>query len=385
MSPVLFLLLASAVPGDSSRTDVNTLFQYATIFDSDGKRLVGLTRSGKLAVWDAKTGRLIRVLEGNRDPIVLARLSLDGLSVLGQSHRSPRGWASWGTPEDRGHERAMRLWSIRTGRVRWRVPDGLFDAFSQDGRRVYGVESRVSPNIEPARLACWDLSTGRRLFAMKDFAPRGYLTNIAKESPDGRRLFYADPSGTRVFDVAARKAVTTVPPSKSRLLGVAPAALTASGERFFLSGSPEDGVALFAIPGGETVDRALIPEGQWLASFGWLPRAEGFVAYGNGRWYSFRRGSGLRNQAKAGPFPQGIIVSPDERTFACWRVSVLDGKRWFWTEGRDSVTCAKLWERRGLAVLCLPNGELVVEDGEAVRFVDIATGQEKRAILRSGF
>jgi WD40 repeat protein len=382
---VLFSLVVGSF-GAPPLIDSDHTREFASCLDCDGRHLVGFTQSKKLVVWDASTGRAIRTLMGYRDPIYLARLLPDGESVLGQSLDPHTDWATWGISEKGLRDRSMRLWNIRSGRTIWRIADSLYDGLSSDGQRVYGVASKVSPNLEKPRLVCWDLRTGASIFTMPDFVPRGFLTNIAQETADGRRLLYSDPSGITVFDLESRKMLLHI--DSTRLLGAPPAALVGDGSQFFCESPPgaEGTIALYGLPDNKVVDSAKFPHGRRPLEIGWLPNSAGFVAFCNGRWVSYRKGEGLVDRGDAGlKGPMDIIASPDEQSFAAWYATALGGKRTFAVQAYDAMTCIRRWERPGLAVKFLPNGQLVVEDGDAISFVDMATGVAKRTIHLEGF
>ena len=143
LSLLAFTLGTPAAPNPSVEPSIESCL------DSDGQHVVGLTRSRRLVVWDAATGKAIHALEGYRQPIYTARITPDGRSVLGQSIEPLSDMVTWGVDEKGPRDRSMRLWDIASGKLVWEIPDSLFDAFSRDGRRVYGVEAKVVPKREP--------------------------------------------------------------------------------------------------------------------------------------------------------------------------------------------------------------------------------------------
>ncbi len=389
MPLTLLLSLVAVTLGVPAAPSPRVESTIESLLDSDDRHVVGLTRSRRLVVWDAATGKAIHVLEGYRQPIYMARISPDGRSVLGQSLEPLSDTVKWGVDEKGPRDRSMRLWDIASGKLVWEIPDSLFDAFSRDGRRIYGVEAKVVPKREPQRLVCWDLNTGSPTFTMPDFSPSGYLTNIAQESADGHWLLYSDWSGVTVFDLRARKRLVRF--DKTMPLLVPRVAMVGNGERFFHDSPPGDSgsIVLYSIPAKKALDIAWIP-----GSFevGWLPKSIGFVAYCNQRWLTYRPGVGLvkrgevvrRTPRRIGP-PDTILVSPDERNFAaCYSTGEADGTATRTTVGYEVETCRKLWESPGRGVKFLPNGELILEDGDAVSFLDAASGVPKRRIRLEG-
>lgn len=391
----LICLLQNDV-ADSTRTNPYELSRFATVFDASDQHLVGLTPAKELAVWDATTGQLVHVLKGNSEPIIRGRLSPNGKWVLGQTLDPQTDSATWGLDGKPPRDRSMRLWDIKTGKVRWRIPNAFFDALSRDGRRIYGVEARVSPNIEKPKLSCWDLATGRKVFTMPKFVPFGFLSNIVEESADGRRLLYADRIGTRVFDLTTRKQLVFLD-SFSSQLSVFRSALTAAGDAFFFAGPEGAGaISLISIPSGRLIQKMSFPsiranhiaKGAYdTDGIVWLPKAVGFIAIGDGGLYSFRRGERLvthRRVAHGGGYG-GLIMSPNEESFAMWTVREEDQIKSFSISGYNTKTFTKFWDKPGLPIVCLPSGELVIEDRDTVRFVDMATGRELRAVRREGY
>jgi len=84
--------------------------------------------------------------------------------------------------------------------------------------------------------------------------------------------------------------------------------------------------------------------------------------------------------------PYDIIVSPNEQSFVACYTSRLGDKETFKVEAYDAGTCKKkLWERLGIGIKFLSNGQLAVEDGDTVDFVDITSGAPKRTIHLEGF
>ncbi|MDX2064425.1 MAG: hypothetical protein SFX74_01650 [Fimbriimonadaceae bacterium] len=382
--PISFLCFAvAAVPQYHHRSCSPQYRRFASVFDANNQHILGLTKSKELAVWDAKTGETIRVLKGNIDPIVRARLTADGMSVLGQSLNHQSDWSTWGTPKDRGRERAIRLWDIGTGKIRWTIIDGIFDAFSRDQRRIYGVSSRFAPHLTKPKLVSWDANTGRQTFSFPAFAPASILSNRAQESADGKRLLYSDVTGTRIFELKSRTQIHFAD-DKSTGIVVAPAAFTESGERFFFAGPMGTGmIDLISIRTGTMVNRAVFPNRESPSRVGWLTKSEGFVAYANGSWYSFRRSSGLVKHTQDSEGGYDLIVSPDERSFITWAIKYDRNNEAFRTSGFDTRTCKKRWERPGVPIVCLPDAQLIIEDEDMVRFVDIRTGIEKRSVKRA--
>jgi hypothetical protein len=383
---VAFTLIAGSM-GFGAPSSPSYTPQFGACMDCDGRHLVGLTESKRLAVWDATTGRMIRILEGYQDPVYLARLLPDGKSVLAQSFRPGTDWATWGITDKGPRDNSMRLWDIDSGKVLWRIPDSFFDAISRDGKRVYGVQSKVSPNLEQPKMVCWDIRTGSPLFTMPGFAPLGFLSNIVEESADGRRLLYSDSYKVTIFDLLSRKKLVDI--ENGRGVGVLPASFVGDGDKFFYDSPSSRGttVALYSVSKDKVVVTAEFPSERTPFVIGWLPRSAGFVAFCNwGRWMSFSEGAGLVDRGEAAVPPFDIFVSPDGLSFAAsYREYGDQNKTTLKVEGYNARTFKKTWERPGVSIKCLSNGQLVIQDGDSVSFVDIYSGLEKRTIHLEGF
>ncbi len=120
---------------------------------ADAKRLLTSSTDKTLRLWDADTGKCLRVFEGHTECIESSALSPDGKRVL-----------SGGS-----HDTTMRLWDADTGKELLKISchtDKPFDiagvlgvAFGPDGQALScGCDGT-------ARL--WDLSTGKQLRLFK--------------------------------------------------------------------------------------------------------------------------------------------------------------------------------------------------------------------------
>jgi WD40 repeat protein len=197
--------------------------RYAA-FSPDGTRIVTASDDKTARIWDAATGRQIRVLAGHTGAIWHAAFSLDGTRVVTASY-----------------DETARIWDSATGRQLLSIAgrDEFSSAeFSPDGRRV--VTASVGEGVR-----IWDAGTGKLLISMYTgdynvaydarFLPDGtrvltasnngeaglydaatgaeiqvYRTNLqrmfrARPSPDATRIVTASEDGTfRVFDAATR-------------------------------------------------------------------------------------------------------------------------------------------------------------------------------------
>ncbi len=202
---------------------------------------------GEAQVWDARTGQLIRVLEGDQDAadraptghigfVTSVAVSADGSRIVTGSMDNSDAPATW--PKDntarvwdgttgkelrvlKGHERpvhrvvlsadgsrivtgagdTVRVWDARTGQslleLKVRLGGVNSVALSPDGSRIVtgsgGPEARV-----------WDTRTGQVLFELKGHAASDRFVSQVRDvafSPDGSRIVTgADDTTARVWD-----------------------------------------------------------------------------------------------------------------------------------------------------------------------------------------
>ena len=118
---------------------------YHVRFSPDGARLVTAGKDGTARVWDAATGRCLKVLDHRGIEVNSAAFSADGKSVA--------------TASDDGF---VRLWDAASGEVKRRFSPPYTDAahaalFTPDGNRLVSAS-------RDGRLVVWNASTGEELW-----------------------------------------------------------------------------------------------------------------------------------------------------------------------------------------------------------------------------
>ncbi|KDR84334.1 hypothetical protein GALMADRAFT_133661 [Galerina marginata CBS 339.88] len=113
----------------------------ATTFSPDGNRIV--SSSENVRIWDAKTGKILHILEGHTDSVWSAFFSPDSNFIISSSN-----------------DETIRIWNATTGAA-VRILSGhsaaLFSAiFSSDGRQVLSFSIKGT-------IIVWDLETGQEI------------------------------------------------------------------------------------------------------------------------------------------------------------------------------------------------------------------------------
>ena len=188
----------------------------------DGRRIVTGSSDNSARIWDAATGRLVRVLGGHTDRVRSVTFSPDGRVVATASYdKTVRLWdAERGDllqvlsgHSDRlrsvaysvdgrslvtgSYDTTARIWDVASGRERGvlrghtEVVSGA--AFSPDGRQIV-----TSSGDRTVRI--WDARSGKQL---RILGGHGDFVNSAAFSPDGLHILTASDDGTgRIWEAA---------------------------------------------------------------------------------------------------------------------------------------------------------------------------------------
>ncbi len=148
-------------------------------FSPDGHLVASAGRDGKLLLWEAKTGRVVRQFT-TRDEMLLLAFTPRGDQLLSSDGRS-----------------RVYLWDVSRidefRRMEHPVTRTLHLAISPDGRRALltGVHSRP-PEPESSLLRVWDLEKSDVVFEL-DYPPNRFV-ETAVFCADGRTVVAEDPS-----------------------------------------------------------------------------------------------------------------------------------------------------------------------------------------------
>jgi WD40 repeat protein len=270
-------------------------------FSLDGKVLASAD-AGAVRIWDTRTGKPLRQLEGDLWHASCVAFSPDG-KTLAATARNRVG-----------------LWDVATGKE-VAFPGGnlgpvLAAAFSSDGKRV------VTATVEGA-VVLWEANTGRLLRRLQQ---HGEPVTAVGFSPDDRTLVaYAEEAGLTVWRAASGKRLLT----RKEDCGPGPVIFTADGKalvqrcddrtaciRELLTGKVLYRFAKFG-PNANTVDSALSMDGRCMAVYSRLVVQVGEVFTG-------RRHPPFKVSEAA---IEEVSLSPDGKAFVIACVAQKDDEK----------------------------------------------------------
>ena len=347
--------------------------------DYDGRHLAAITDRGgastRATIWDARTGAVVRRVDGHREAVRSVALAPGGRTVLTSSYM-PNNPVGTLTKDD-----SIRLWEIATGRELLRLKDATQGRWSRDGRRILGFIRRPGrlPSAKRYDVAAWDARTGKRLFTAR--APgegavpyHGLTLQEAARAP--RLLLFQD------FRAAVYDSRTGRPVSGELELseqGDGFGFISPEGKTVHLA--TRSLVGVFSAEGTELVKTRFLSRGFSVVA--WSPEGRRFARANplGGDVESHDPGEG---RAVLAPerleSPDSVVFSPDGASLAVnW-----GGVGGFPTHVRayNARTAATLWDAEGRVVGYTRRGEAAVYDREGSRFSlrDGLTGRTLREV-----
>jgi hypothetical protein len=200
---------------------------FTVAFAHDGKHAVSGGYDNSVRLWDLSAGRAVKSFEGHKDYVRSVAISADGKWILsGGDDRSVRLWNVQTGMQERsmmGHDHTV--WCVALSRDGKRALSASLDKTArlwdtekgETIKRLEGHKDTVlcvafSPDGQHAvtgstdkTLRLWDLSTGKTTMTFEGSA--GYIQSVAV-SPDGRRILSAGSDNmVRLWDTTTGKEI----------------------------------------------------------------------------------------------------------------------------------------------------------------------------------
>jgi RNA polymerase sigma factor (sigma-70 family) len=368
----------------------------------NGQVLASGGKDGIIRLWDARTGKPLRTLQGHTDRLSCLALTPDGKTLAsGSADQTVRLWdiATCKELRQMAVESAVQtvvfspdgkvvaagtwkemihLWEAATGKElrhwkghRWPV---VSLAFSPDGKTL------ASAGYQDGRICLWDPETGQELRQLGE--PR-YSVGAVLFAPDGKRLAsagFGEP--VRLWDPSTGKEFQQLAGSKEFLKKIAfsPDGRTLYGGCYSGTLRAWDlaaGKELYRVEGhhGKVLDLSLSPDGKTLATAGDDNRI---------RLWDTATGKALHRSRGHEHAVVSIWLSPDGRTVSS---ASADGtfRVWKTATGKELRRLDASSSERVAAAGISPDGRYVafVESwGKTIRLRETATGKELWRIAR---
>ena len=181
---------------------------------ADGKRLLTCSLDKTLRLWDATTGKQLRVFEGHTESILAAALSPDGKRAL-----------SGGI----GKDGSVRLWDVATGKELYQMT-GDADAVRSV---AFGPEGKAISGHLHWTLQVWDLNTGRNAGILTGHTDQLY--RVAYSDKAKLTATCSNDQSIRLWNLETGKEVRTLPSSSP--IGFGSVCFSPDGKRLLAVGS----------------------------------------------------------------------------------------------------------------------------------------------------
>ncbi|HEY1244687.1 MAG TPA: caspase family protein, partial [Hyphomicrobiaceae bacterium] len=340
----------------------------------DGSRALSGSKDKTIRLWEVATGRLIRTVYAHLDSsseVSSVAFSPDGKRLLSSS----RG------------EGAAKLWDADTGRLVRMFRHSTKSAFhsnvsaavfSPDGTRV------ATGGVGDHMVSLWDAETGQSLKTFGKLPDKtfGYRVNLAF-SPDGTRLLTGDTKSLELWDTATGTPIRTLAshglgvsgPMDDFASGITFVAFSPDGT-FALTSDRENGLEHWRVATGQLV-RTLKPKlGEPVAISPDATRALSQGPSGQLKLWDAVSGQFLRSFERRSSVVGSVAASPDGT-----RLLTVDTKIRLWDASSGTLTRSIGESRIGSPVAFSPDGtRLLVGRYNALDLWDVASGRRVRRI-----
>jgi WD40 repeat protein len=364
----------------------------------DGRRIVSGGSDRTLKLWDAQTGKEIRILKGHSKVVLCVAFSPDGRRIVsGSWDRTLKLWDAE-TGEEiktlKGHSDSV--WSVAFGPDSRRIVSGSWDktlkiwdaktgeemkilkghqgwvssvAFSPDGRTIVSGSDDLTLKI-------WDTQTGKEI---RTLAGHSDVVRSVAFSPDGRRIVSGSQDETlKIWDTVTGKGITTLPGHSNSVLSVA---FSPDGSRI-ISGSNDETLKIWDTQTGKEMKTLKGHSGVvWSVAFG--PDGRQIVSGSHDGtlklWYA-QAGEGVRKLRGHSNRVSSVAFSPDgqrivsgsyDRTLKLWDAETGKG-----------IRTLKGHSRGVLSVAFSPDGRRIVSGDwdKTLKIWDAETGEEMKTL-----
>jgi WD40 repeat protein len=182
-----------------------------TAFSPDGKLLAAVVNREEVCVWDAVTGKLLRVLTKVPTWALCVAFAADNqrVAIGSGTDRDPSG-------------RTVQIWDLATGQVSFTM-EGYFQsvywvAYSRDGKWLAAAGGcHKYRQSSPGQVLVWDATTGQLRYSLRGHSWPVWSLSF---SSDGKRLASASSKEVKVWDMQTGQEVCTLREPTGDLHGV---------------------------------------------------------------------------------------------------------------------------------------------------------------------
>jgi len=169
----------------------NIGFTRRVIYNPDGNRIATTFRNGRIAIWDATTGREIIRMTGHSEPVTGIVFSPNGRLLVSCS----------------GRDTNIKIWDAITGELIRNIPQANATniSFSPDGNRIGSTNlNNETRNI----VRIWSITNGNELMTLI-----GHSDGVRSltYSPDGRQIMTSSYDGTiKIWNAGNGQVIRTI-------------------------------------------------------------------------------------------------------------------------------------------------------------------------------